>query len=489
MDKLLKLERENSELKTQLQKYKDGLFLKETFLKQAIASPCLIIEVNEHLKLEYVSNLSFEPFEVTEKEIMGMSVLNFIQAKDHKRLLADVQNLFQGDYGIPKMYGGRNSSGKLFDIIVLSAPVLTQDQKVRIRSTLIKCDNNTARLFQNTKSRLVQIGDAIGKTVKNDMDNIETDEMVIYSQKMKDILKVIDVIKDIPSTVLVTGESGTGKELIAKQIHNRSERRKKPFIAINCGALPENLLESELFGYEAGAFTGAQKRKKGKFELAQGGTLFLDEVGEMSLTMQTKLLRVLQDKIVTPLGSEQDVKVDTRIILATNRDLKNLVAIGEFREDLFYRIKTLHITAPSLRDRIEEIPSLCNFFISKFNALFNKQIRDIDPTVLTLFQNYSFPGNIRELQHIIEYATIFCQNKTIMHEDLPEELLANMRVAPSFKADDTALGEKEQLIEAIIHAGGNRTLAARRLGMHKTTLYRKLKNFNITNEMLIGSVN
>lgn len=506
MEDYIKLKKENRELKKQLKQFTDSMLLKERFLKNVLTYPGIIIECDANLNLQYINELGVLTFSIDEEDVIGTSVLNYIDVKDHSRLIDHAKAIFKGDYGVPKIYSAVSSKGEKFDIIVSSAPVLTKDQSIRIRSTIIKCDKeNDERkeiIFKTSPYDGEEIYSSINSVIKKDMDNINTNEMIVQSSEMKKIMAIVDRVKNVSTSVLITGETGTGKELIAKLIHEKSYRHNQSFIAVNCGALPENLLESELFGYEVGAFTGANKRKKGKFHLAEGGTLFLDEIGEMPLNMQVKLLRVLQDKVVVPLGAEKGRVVDTRVVLATNKNLKEMTENGDFREDLLYRIKSINIKLPNLKDRKEEIPYLCKFFIEKFNRMFNKSVKNVSSAVLQLFMNYEFQGNVRELQHLLEYCMIFCKSDEITIEDLPSELYeinkeqinsehSSYEVkTPEItnESNKEILNEKDMIIATIIRAGGNKTLAASRMGMHKTTLYRKIKNYRISSDMLIGKV-
>lgn len=298
------------------------------------------------------------------------------------------------------------------------------------------------------------------------------------------MLQLFDILPDIAdsaSTVLIEGESGTGKELIARAIHNLSPRKRQPFIAVNCGALPDTLLESELFGYKAGAFTDAKKDKPGRFHLAENGTLFLDEIGDITPAMQVKLLRVIQEKTFEPLGSAKSIEHNVRIIVATNKNLEELVREEKFREDLFYRINVFRIKLPPLRERMEDIPLLCEHFINRFNALQKKNITGISHDAMPVLMRYSYPGNIRELANIIERAFILCKNGFIEKKHLPESLFT----AAEKKIDNddaTSLKdmEKTYLLKALEQNGWNCPQTARQLGIHKSTLYRKIKSLHIT---------
>lgn len=285
------------------------------------------------------------------------------------------------------------------------------------------------------------------------------------------------------STVLITGESGTGKELFAHAIHNLSPRRKEPFVRVNCAAVPETLLESELFGYAEGAFTGARKEgKPGKFELANQGTLFLDEIGDMSLAMQTKLLRVLQEKEIERIGATHTTRVNVRVIAATNQDLKRLIARGQFREDLYFRLNVLVLDIPPLRERKTDIADISKALLYRLNQELHTDVYGISPEVLDRLGNYTWPGNIRELENILERAINICDGSTIQAEHLPEYITNNS--APSFVpvgSLEEQMAEHEKLIirQTLQQCKGNRTQTARVLGIHRSVLYRKMHRYNI----------
>jgi two-component system, NtrC family, response regulator AtoC len=263
--------------------------------------------------------------------------------------------------------------------------------------------------------------------------------LVGESPAIRQVYGVIEKVADTPSTVLITGESGTGKELIARALHEYSSRHTGPFIKINCAAIPKTLMESELFGYEKGAFTGAVGAKPGRFELAHGGTLFLDEIGEIPVEMQVKLLRVLQESEFERVGGIKTIKVDVRLVTATNRDLQAELATGSFREDLFYRLNVVPIHLPPLRERREDIPLLVDHFIAKFNERLRKQITGIEPATVARLVNYNWPGNIRELENVIERTMLFCEGPKIKPADLPGELLVGMAAGPTATAAAAAL--------------------------------------------------
>jgi len=316
-------------------------------------------------------------------------------------------------------------------------------------------------------------------------DKFKIEGIIGKSAKMQKAIEVMKRIAPSTATVLIRGESGTGKELIAKAIHYNSPRRIKPFTAINCAAIPDNLFESELFGYEPGAFTGAVSRKEGLFQITNGGTLFLDEIGDLSLPMQSKLLRTLQDKEIRRLGGKETIKVDVRIITATNKDLEKELARGNFRDDLYYRLKVVNIDLPPLRERTEDIPELANFFINKYNKEFGKRIKNIEPAALKILSEYHWPGNIRQLETVIERAVLMNDRGTITARDIQDELRTGRPVGQlNYDIPDEGIDfeklEKELIQKAMTKTGGIATKAAKLLGMsYKTFIYR-LEKFNLS---------
>ncbi|MFZ5570917.1 MAG: sigma-54 interaction domain-containing protein [Thermodesulfobacteriota bacterium] len=306
-------------------------------------------------------------------------------------------------------------------------------------------------------------------------------DLVSRSISMRRLFDLLPMLAASDSTVLIQGETGTGKEFVARTIHNQGPRRDKPFIAVNCGALPDTLLESELFGYKAGAFTGAAKDKPGRFQVAAGGTLFLDEIGEISPALQVRLLRVLQEKTFEPLGGNTPVNADVRIIAATHQDLASRVKKGTFRQDLFYRINVVKLDLPPLRKRREDIPLLIEHFIARFNRLQNKAVEGISPEVTSLLMAYDYPGNIRELENLIEHAFILCGEGVIETCHFPEEFMTRSPQQKTVTNMDGALKavEAQTILEALKRNRYNRLAAAKELGIHKSTLFRKVKSLGI----------
>jgi PAS domain S-box-containing protein len=306
-------------------------------------------------------------------------------------------------------------------------------------------------------------------------------DLTSRSPLMQRVFEVLPTIAASPSTVLILGETGTGKEVVARAIHSLGPRSQEAFIAVNCGALPDSLLESELFGYKAGAFTGATKDKPGRFALAKGGTLFLDEIGEISPALQIRLLRVLQERTFEPLGSTRSETTDARIIVATNKDLIEQVRQNMFREDLYYRINVVRIELPPLRRRKEDIPLLVDHFIPRFNRLQNKNVEGIAAEALSLLMAHDWPGNIRELENAIERAFVLCNKGRIGIGHLPEELTAH---GSSSRSESSARFAHDildtQVIQSALERNAfNRLAAARELGIHKTTLFRKMKKLGL----------
>ena len=338
-------------------------------------------------------------------------------------------------------------------------------------------------LAKAVRTRLLQESETI-------VDSEEDPEQLLVgkSEALASVKRMLARVAPTPATALITGESGTGKELVARSLHLLSPRREQPFVKINCAAIPEGLLESELFGYEKGAFTGAAARKPGRFELADGGTLFLDEIGEIPLAAQPKLLRAVQDGSFYRVGGTRTITVDVRLVVATNRDLKREVKEGRFREDLFYRLNVVPIQLPPLRERREDIPMLAHSFLERFARGLKRPVKDIEPDAIEALVAHAWPGNIRELENVIERCVLFSEQATISLQDLPPELLVE-------RADSTSSGkapplrervrsetrriERAVIVEALQMTNGNITRAARHLGISRRGLQLKIKELEI----------
>jgi len=353
-----------------------------------------------------------------------------------------------------------------FDL--LTKPLIDQELEMAIERALTQ-----KQVLEENEQLKVQLDMRYG------MDNI-----VGNDHRMRRVFDVIEAVADTKATILVTGESGTGKSLIARAIHRRSARRDGPFVEVACGALPENLLESELFGHVAGAFTGAVGEKCGKFQQADGGTIFLDEIGTSSPGMQVKLLRVLQDFEFEQVGGTKTFHVDSRLVLATNENLAQAVAEGRFRQDLYYRVNVINIELPPLRERISDIPLLARHFLEEICSGMNRTIEGFDADALGALRNYRWPGNVRELQNVVERAVLLGKGPRIALTDLPDQLRANATAPVTPRAGQTLkealAGPERQIILEVLRANEwNRNLTAASLGINRTTLYKKMKRLGL----------
>ena len=320
-------------------------------------------------------------------------------------------------------------------------------------------------------------------------DNSQQNAIIGRSPKMQEVFDLVEKVADCDSTILITGETGTGKGLVAKAIHQNSKRKNKPFISINCGAIPENLLESELFGHVRGAFTGATVSKSGKFELAHGGTVFLDEIGDMSSDLQVKVLKVLEEGEFEQVGGAKTIKVDVRVIAATHRDLPGEVKNGNFREDLFYRLYVIPIGLPALRDRKSDIPYLASYFMQVSNHKNNRQLEGISGEALGIMVSYSWPGNVRELRNVVERLVVLIGSGKISANDLPKELKAanGYAATQSIEISDDGISlnsavtefEKDLILQSLEKTKWVKNKAAKLLQLNRTTLVEKIKRHRI----------
>jgi len=294
---------------------------------------------------------------------------------------------------------------------------------------------------------------------------------------MQRVYRILDDLQPTDTTVLISGETGTGKELVANAIYKGGPRATHPLVKVNCTALPETLLESELFGHVKGAFTGAHRNRMGRFQKAQGGTIFLDEIGDISLKTQIKLLGIIEEKYFERVGESTPLQADVRIIAATHRDLRKMVKQGLFREDLYFRLKVFEVSLPPLRERLDDLPLLLTYFCHLFNQTYKKQVEGVLPRVLEIFRNYSWPGNVRELKHVLEHAFVQCRGYTITPEDLPAEI-REATTAGTHALPKTL--SSQELLEALTRTAWNKAKAARLLGVSRPTLYRLLALHNLT---------
>ncbi len=343
-----------------------------------------------------------------------------------------------------------------------SKPLSLEEMKIVLNRIL--CIQNLERQNQQLREKLVR--------------KYKFAQMVGKSKKMRQLFIMIEKIARADCTVLLRGESGTGKELISRAIHHNSVRKEEPFVVINCAAVPESILEAELFGYEKGAFTDAGYKKKGMFEVADKGTIFLDEISDMSLRMQAKILRVIEEKRFNHLGSTKPIQVDARILAATNKDLEKMIQQGTFREDLYYRLNVVSVLAPPLREKKEDILLLAQHFLTKYTAHYGKKVKSISSQVMDHLRRYSWPGNVRELENAMERAIILSSGEIILLEDLPPHMqptFLSIESSPSSLEE----GERKLILDALRATRGNQSRAAQLLGIHRTTLWRKLKRYSI----------
>ena len=351
--------------------------------------------------------------------------------------------------------------------------------------------------FRTVVSKAARTRELSKKHVSGDPNERGRYRIIGESEPMHGVYEVIEKVADTPSTVLITGESGTGKELIARALHENSSRKNKPFVSVNCAAIPPDLLESELFGYEKGAFTGAVTSKPGRFELADEGTLFLDEIAEIPVSMQVKLLRALQEQEFERVGGIKTIRVDSRLITATNRDLKSSIADGEFREDLYYRLNVVHVHLPPLRDRPSDIPLLLEHFVRKFNAKLGRAVTGFEDAAMSQLLRYDWPGNIRELENVVERCMIFAEDGEVSVRHLPAELGeadrgTGLGTPPAAVPGKTGLKEavreatlkveREFIGRALDQTGGNVTHTARLLKISRKSLQNKMKELGLRNE-------
>jgi PAS domain S-box-containing protein len=355
-------------------------------------------------------------------------------------------------------------NGRKEQVVALSASPLINRQGVFSGAVMVVKDETRLTDLERELNDRQQFHRIIGK-----------------SEKMQEVYSLIELLSDVETTVLISGESGTGKELVAEALHYKGNRSRNSLVKVNCSALSENLLESELFGHVRGSFTGAIKDKVGRFQVADGGTIFLDEIADISPKIQIELLRVLEEKEFERVGDSTTIKVDVRVVGASNQDLAEKVKEGEFRDDLYYRLNVMKIILPALRERREDIPLLVNHFMKKFNNKFSKEIKSVSTDVEKIFMEYPWPGNIRELEHSLEHAFILCRQPTITIDHLPPEL-QTFSVNGSSLSPNGNIDDPEIIREALEKSAWNKTKAAALLGISRRSIYRKIKDYNITSE-------
>jgi len=436
----------------------------------------IVVDDEKNIRIMLKRVLSGDQYEIDEA-VNGLEALQKIAQEKYDAILLDLR--------MPEMNGLQVIEKiKEMDIntpvIMMSAygtiPEAVEAMKLGAVDYLIKpFDLDELRMTLDRMIRQDEIKNENQYYREEENKRFNFKEIIGQSQVINKVLEMIIQVAPLPTTVMLTGESGTGKELIARAIHENSPRKEKPFVVANCVAFSPNILESELFGHEKGAFTGANSRRIGRFEIAHKGSIFLDEIGEVDSMTQAKLLRVVQEKEFERVGSSTSIKVDTRIVAATNKDLKKEVRQKRFREDLFYRLNVFHINVPPLRERKEDIPLLVQHFIQKYNQILNKRISGISGHTMDLLMDYSFPGNIRELENIIERAMIMCTQSTI--EKNVVYFLDKENIEQ--KSGTLKEMEKEMIKKYLIQNHGNRTRTAQVLGISRRSLQLKLKEYQI----------
>jgi two-component system response regulator AtoC len=447
----------------------------------------LVVDDEESLRLVVRSFLKRDGYEVEVAE-SGEDALRLLETFGPDFILTDVR--------MPKMGGldllsTLKAKGTAVTVIVMSAygtvDLAIEAIKAGAYDYIQKPFKPEELLLTLRKAEERETLRRENRALKEEMrDKARFEELLAKSPEMQAVFKTVAKVADFKTTALITGESGVGKELVARAMHHRSNRKNGPFVPVNCGAIPENLLESELFGYRRGAFTDAHADRAGLFEQANGGTLLLDEIGELPLSLQVKLLRVLQEETVRRLGDNKDLKIDVRILAATHRDLAAETAAGRFREDLFYRINVLTIRIPSLRERREDIPLLIDHFVAKNNVRLSTQIRGLTPESRKLLLEYGWPGNVRELENTIERAMVLAEGDLITVEDLPERIReAHDPVQMQLASGELSIKKTSRIIEEILirraleKTKGNRTKAAELLEISHRALLYKIKDYLI----------
>jgi PAS domain S-box-containing protein len=420
-----------------------------------------VFAVDNNLRITFLNQSAQRITGYSEQEAIGKSCKDIFRSNICDNNCALKETMSTGKQVVNRPVCMTNKSGKKVPISISSALLKDSDGNVI----------GGVETFRDL--------DLVEKLRKDFQAEYTMQDMVSKNKRMLEMFNILPTIAGSDSAVLIEGETGTGKELVARALHKLSARRKNDFVSINCGALPDNLLESELFGYVAGAFTDAKKDKKGRFASADKGTLFLDEIADISPAMQVKLLRVLQDKTYEPLGSTVSKRSDARIIAASNRPLDELVAEGAFRPDLYYRINVVKLVIPPLRDRREDIPLLADHFIGQFNRLRKRDISGLSPPALNLIMKHDFPGNVRELENLIEHAFVLCRGGLIRPEHFPN-YIQNIRTAPAIEISSSMEDMESLFIMAALKRNDwSRKDTAKELGIHPSTLYRKIRKLGL----------
>ncbi len=422
-----------------------------------------IITVNENMEVLEVNNAAQEICGMNSK-FVGKSIAKYM-SKCSGKCLDALSRTIKGKKAIEVHRAECEHNGLLTHVVSINtSPLINSHGEFSGAVMVIRDETRLNQLERNLKERQ------------------QFHKMIGQSQGMQRIYSLIEDLADIQTTVLILGESGTGKELVAEAIHSKGNRSNYPIVKVNCSALTEGLLESELFGHIKGAFTGADRDKTGRFQRADRGTIFLDEIGDISPKMQLRLLRVLQEREFERVGDSTPIKVDVRVIAATNQDLNEKVRRGEFREDLFYRLNVMELALPPLRERKDDISLLLKYFLEKFNGKFNKNILGVSDDVRDIFMNYQWPGNIRELEHTLEHSYVTAKQSIITTDQLPKHIVGSDKSGGPIKNMDELLGSGA-IIDALRKSGWNKSKAARYLGVNVRTIYRKIEKYQLEEEL------
>lgn len=445
----------------------------------------LVVDDEKNMRLVLTAMLRRKGYDVVEAAD-GVEAQEILRRRDISVVVSDLKMPRLDGFGLLSWIG-REYPSLPFIIITAYGTISNAVEAVKRGAFDYITKPFDQEELQNIIGKAVNTKNLTDREPRVSVDETERDEIIGSSAPMQKIYDIVRTVAPTTTTVLVQGETGTGKELVARAVHNGSPRKDNPFIKINCAAIPENLLESELFGFEKGAFTGALHKKIGRFEQAHGGTLFLDEIGDLPRDMQAKLLRVIQDQEFERVGGLRTVKVDVRLVAATNRDLRKDVENGDFREDLYYRINVVPLELPPLRERKDDIPSLASFFLHKFNRKLERSVEDLDPDVMDRFMDYHWPGNIREMENLLERLVLLAPEGRIRLEDLPPDV---SQADGSGKGSDygafkevirakTESMEREMIENVLSLCDGNVTQASRRLGLSRKALQLKMIKYGL----------
>ncbi|OPL12846.1 MAG: Fis family transcriptional regulator [delta proteobacterium MLS_D] len=445
----------------------------------------LVVDDEKNMRLVLTAMLRRKGYDVVEAAD-GVEAQEILRRRDISVVVSDLKMPRLDGFGLLSWIG-REYPSLPFIIITAYGTISNAVEAVKKGAFDYITKPFDQEELQNIIGKAVNTKNLTDREPRVSVDETERDEIIGSSAPMQKIYDIVRTVAPTTTTVLVQGETGTGKELVARAVHNGSPRKDNPFIKINCAAIPENLLESELFGFEKGAFTGALHKKIGRFEQAHGGTLFLDEIGDLPRDMQAKLLRVIQDQEFERVGGLRTVKVDVRLVAATNRDLRKDVENGDFREDLYYRINVVPLELPPLRERKDDIPSLASFFLHKFNRKLERRVEDLDPDVMDRFMDYHWPGNIREMENLLERLVLLAPEGRIRLEDLPPDV---SQADGSGKGSDygafkevirekTESMEREMIENVLSLCDGNVTQASRRLGLSRKALQLKMIKYGL----------